>query len=261
MTLTDPNTPATQPGQPTTAAQPAAPATAAPSATQEPARTSVADLPPAALNARLRAAERQAREKLLAEIGGDPAEVKAELERLRAAEAERTKSAEEAKRAQMTEVDRLKTEVADRDATIADLRRLLNERDSAVQSAKADLIVRETIGEHIDPSMVDDAREALRRHVRGLPADQRKKFGAAEASAFFADLAKKKPRYAKESAAPAKMEKQPPARRPLANGAPPKTVVPAAPIKPANGGKKAKDMSKSELDAAWGKFRPVPVAR
>ena len=258
MTLTDPNAPAPQPGQPAPAVQPAAPATAA---SQEPARTSVADLPPAALNARLRAAERQAREKLLADLGGDPADVKAELERLRAIEAERAKSAEEAKRAQMSEVDRLKAEIADRDATIADLRRQLGERDSAVQSAKADLIVRETIGEHIDPTMQEDAREALRRHVRGLPADQRRKFGAAEASAFFADLAKKKPRYAKESGTPAKVEKQPPARRPLANGAPPKTVVPATPIKPANGGKKAKDMSRAELDAAWGKFRPVPAAR
>lgn len=248
------------PPPPAAGTPPAAPAAApggTPPATTS--RTPETALPPAALAARLRGAEETGRRKLLAELGVEDvgafkAAREAEVAKLRDFEAK----AEEARRGAMTEQERLKADNDRLTAENAELRRQLDARETDVQAARADVLIRSTISAHIDPSMEDDAQEALKRHIRSLPKVEQRKFGKEEANAFFANLAKTKPRYAREGAPPPPAKK-PPERRPLSNGASPSKVAPGptAVAAPANGAKK---LTKEEAAAKWKKFGATRMA-
>jgi hypothetical protein len=200
---------------------------------------------------RLRAARDKARRDAFAELGvEDPAKFKADLDAQKKKLDDYERVQEEQKRASMTEVDRLKADLVAKDQRIAELEAQIRAAQGEVQSTKADVVVQQTIGDHIDPSMWDYAKVALRQHLKALPKDQLRKFGPEEAGAFFAKLAKEKPRFAREAAAtPA--AKPPPVKRPLSNGASPKAAAPPGPAQPANGKKPASQMTKAELDAAW----------
>lgn len=243
------------PPPPAAGTPPAAPAAAPggiPPATTS--RTPETALPPAALAARLRGAEETARRKLLAELGVEDvgafkAAREAEVAKLRDFEAK----AEEARRGAMTEQERLKADLDRVTAENAELRRQLDAKETDVQAARADVLIRSTISAHIDPSMEEDAQEALKRHIRSLPKVEQRKFGKDEASAFFANLAKTKPRYAREGAQPPPAKKLP-ERRPLSNGASPQKVAPgptAGNAAPANGAKK---LTSKEAAEKWRKF-------
>jgi len=217
-------------------------------------RTQASQLPDAALAARLRASAEKARREAYADLGiEDPEKFKADREAEKKKLEAFEKSAEEARKASMSEVDRLKSELAERDATIVDLRNQLATREGDVQAAKADLIVRETIADHIDPSMFEDAQRALRDHVRKLPKEAQRRFGKEQAAEFFAKLAKEKVRYAKDAGtAPPPAAKPPPAKRPLGNGASPAKAAPGGPARPLgappNGAAKK---TKAEIAEAW----------
>jgi len=244
---------------PPAGAPPPAPAAPIPGGVAAPARTPETALPPNALAARLRGAEETAKRRVLAELGiEDVAAFKAareaEVAKLRDFEAK----AEEARRGAMTEQERLKADNDRLTAENAELRRQLDARETDVQAARADVLIRSTISAHIDPSMEDDAQEALKRHIRSLPKVEQRKFGKEEANAFFANLAKTKPRYAREGAPPPPARK-PPERRPLSNGASPSKVAPgpAAVAAPANGAKK---LTKEEAAALWRKHGATRMA-
>lgn len=192
---------------------------------------------------------------MLDELGiDDPAKFKAEREAERRRLAELEQAQEEKRRSEMSEVERLKADVAAKDARIAELEAQLTRAHGDAQATKFDVIVSRTIGEHVDPSMHEDAQAALMRHLRTLPKDQVRKFGEPETRTFFAKLVKDKPKYAKDAAAPPKAPAAPP-RRPLSNGAPPKGATPPGPAKtPGNGMKPASQMTKTELRAAWEKY-------
>lgn len=239
---------------------PLAPVAAPPGAAPAPSpRTPETALPPNALAARLRGAEETAKRRVLAELGVEDvaafkAAREAETAKLRDFEAK----AEEARRGAMTEQERLKSDVDRLTAECAELRRQLDARETDVQAARADAIVRGTISEHIDPTMQEDAQEALKRHIRSLPKVDQRRFAPADASAFFANLAKTKPRYAREGAPPPAPKKIP-ERRPLSNGASPSKVAPgpATLAAPANGAKK---LTKEEAAAKWKKFGATRMA-
>lgn len=247
------------------------PAGGAPAALPAPGALPAAGAPPpppvdpAWLGAKLRAqratVEAQTRAKVFADLGiDDPEKFKASREEQTKKLAEYERSAEETKRATMSEVDKLRSDVAARDQRIAQLEQQLQARDIDVQAARADVVVRETIHDHIDPSMQEDAQEALRRHVRALPKDAQKRFGKAEAAAFFSKLAKDKPRYARDTAAPILAKpKVEPLRRPLSNGASPSKAAPIAgkPVPAVLGAgatNGAKPKTKDELADGWKKF-------
>lgn len=232
-------------------AAPSPPAAAAPAAPAAPPRTTADQLPEKALAARLRAHEQKGRQAALAALGIEDVEkFKADLAAREKKLAEYERGAEEQKRASMTELDRLKADLAAKDAVIADLQAQLAKARSEAQSTKADVIIQRTIDEHIDPSMQEYARDALRRHIKALPKEQVRKFGEAEAKAFFDKLAKERPRFAREAPAAPK----PPARRPITNGAPPKAAAAPSPAQPPNGKKPASQLTREELRAKWAKF-------
>lgn len=222
-------------------------------------RTTTADLPPEALAAKLRATraqtEQETRAKVYADLGiDDPEKYKAQREEEKKRLADYERSAEETKRASMTENEQLKADNARLAARVAELEGQLASKGAEVQAAKFEGVVREAVAAHIDPMMQDDAVEALHRHMRALPKEQLRKFGRAEASAFYAKLAKDKPPYAKKPAAGAPPAKPAPARRPLTNGVPPAAAAPSGKVTQPNGKKSAKDMSRAELKDAWSKF-------
>lgn len=244
---------------PPAGAPPPAPAAPLPGAAAPAPRTPETALPPNALAARLRGAEETARRKVLAELGVEDvgafkAAREAEVAKLRDFEAK----AEEARRGAMTEQERLKADLDRLTAENAELRRQLDARETDVQAARADVLIRSTISAHIDPTMEDDAQEALKRHIRSLPKVEQRKFGKEDASAFFANLAKTKPRYAREGAPPPPPRKVP-ERRPLSNGASPQKVAPGPTTlaAPANGAKK---LTKEEAAAKWRKFGATRMA-
>lgn len=248
--------------QPPAGTPPPGPAAPLPgAAAAPPPRTPETALPPNALAARLRGVEETTKRKILAELGVEDvaafkAAREAEVAKLREFEAK----AEEARRGAMTEQERLKSDNDRLTAEVAELRRQLDARETDVQAARADVLIRSTISAHIDPSMEDDAQEALKRHIRALPKVEQRKFGKEEASAFFANLAKTKPRYAREGAPPLPPKKLP-ERRPLSNGASPQKVAPG-PAKvtatPAANG--AKKLSKEEAAALWRKHGATRMA-
>jgi hypothetical protein len=179
----------------------------------------------------------------------------AEVAKLRDFEAK----AEEARRGAMTEQERLKADNDRLTAENAELRRQLDAKETDVQAARADVLIRSTISAHIDPSMEDDAQEALKRHIRSLPKVEQRKFGKEEASAFFANLAKTKPRYAREGAPPPPPKKVP-ERRPLSNGASPSKFAPgpaSGNAPPKNGARK---LTKDEASALWRKHGATRMA-
>lgn len=239
---------------------PLAPVAAPPGAAPAPSpRTPETALPPNALAARLRGVEETTKRKILAELGvEDVAAFKAAQEANNAKLRDFEAKAEEARRGAMTEQERLKSDVDRLTAENAELRRQLDARETDVQAARADVLIRSTISAHIDPSMEDDAQEALKRHIRALPKVEQRKFGKDEANAFFANLAKTKPRYAREGAPPPPAKK-PPTRVPLSNGASPHKVAPgpAAIAAPANGARK---LTKEEAAAKWKKFGATRMA-
>lgn len=239
-------------------APPAAAGGVAPAA---PPRTPETALPPAALAARLRGAEETAKRKILAELGvEDVAAFKAAREAETAKLREFEAKAEEARRGAMTEQERLKADNDRLTAENAELRRQLDTRESDVQAARAEVLIRSTIAAHIDPSMEEDAEEALKRHIRSLPKVEQRKFGKEEASNFFANLAKNKPRYARDGGAPA-APKKPPERRPLSNGASPQKVAPGPAKLPASQPKDPKKLSKEEVSALWRRHGADRMAR
>jgi hypothetical protein len=217
---------------------------------------------PAWLGAKLRAqratVEAQTRAKVLAELGvEDPDKFKASREEQAKKLSEYERTAEETKRSTMSEVEKLRSDVTSRDQRIAQLEQQLQAREVDVQAARADVVVRETIHDHIDPTMQEDAQEALRRHVRALPKEAQKRFGKVEAAEFFRKLAKDKPRYARDAATPAPAKKVDPVRRPLSNGASPSKAAPLSgkPVPAVLGASNgAKPKTKEELADGWKKF-------
>ena len=235
-------------------------------------RTQASQLPEAALRARLDSHRRQGaeeeRKKLLADLGIEDVDTwKQQREEQNKKLAAYEQSAEEQKRASLSEVERLRADLAVKDARIAELESQLSQRDVAIQASKADLMVREVIGLHIDPEMQDVATGLLREHVRKLPVKDRDRFKKEDAEAFFAKLAADRPKFAKPAAqtTPAaeakKTDEKPkpaPLKKPLTTGAKPNAVIPTKPS-PVNGAKKdASQLSDKDLEARWAKFGAKP---
>lgn len=223
-------------------------------AAQAAPRTTVDQLPTAALAARLRSAREQARREALAEAGiEDLAKFKADREEQEKKLAEYERSAEEQKRASMTEVDRLKADNAAKDQRIAELEAQLRSAHSEAASTRFDVVVQRTVGESIHQDMQEFATDALRRHMKALPKDQLRKFGEAETRVFFAKLAKDRPRFALDQPAAPKPPIAP-RKVPLSNGVNPKAAGPGGVAQPPNGKKPASQLTRAELDEKWRKY-------
>lgn len=126
-----------------------------------------------------------------------------------AKEFERLKRLEEVrKRSRMTDEQRRAEEGKAKEDRIAALEAQLKEREQNDIVRSQDQVITSAATQHIDPDMLEDAKERLRRHVRDLQKDSPElfaKFGAKDIEKWFKKLATDKPKFAKEAPA-AKVE-------------------------------------------------------
>jgi hypothetical protein len=197
---------------------------AEPAATEERPRNPVpaAALGDEGLRSKLRRTEEAARRKLLSDLGvDDPNTFKTRIEQERAELARLKKAEEDAKRSQMTEVERYRAdleaaraETAKRDARIAEL-------EETIYAGQGDAMARAAAAPHVDPEFADYALVLLKRSLHGMSDEQ-----IAEATTegamrrFFRRLVAERPKLAR-------------AAEPEAPTNPPRSVAAAAPRRPA----------------------------
>ncbi len=219
MIPTDPTT--AEPAPETSGAVPAKqdspiPQRSAPIAEPPVRRVLSTDLPADALSRRLAQQQRSTLRELGGESIDDVKKRLAEADEKARRLAEYEAKDEENKRAQMSELDRIK---ADRDAAIARADAAERARADAAQ-ALADRERDEVVGvaalRHVDPEMLVYAKDDLRRHILALQKTDPRKVRAwsdADTDAFFKDLVKKKPRLAPVAAAQGEADARPPIAR------------------------------------------------
>lgn len=218
-----------------------------------------------AFHARIRsvkqATEREARQKLLAELGiEDPEKFKSEREMTSKQLAELRAAEEERKRASMTELDKLRADLKAAQDRAAAIEAAKEEAEVDAMAARFESLVTQAFQAHIDPDMFDVAQRLFVEHGKKLPKATREKFGKAEAEAWAKDLVAKRPKFARPAAAvpapPAK--KTEPVRRPLSNGSSPRAAAPPGPAKLPGSAKSAKDMTPAEFKEALRKHGVKP---
>ncbi len=262
-----PNPPAApgQGGAPAAAAPPAGALPAAPLArpTASPRVDPLGRMGDETLAARLRRAEMTANKRWTTELGvEDPATVKQQLAEL----AQLKQLQQEAERAKLSELDRYKADIADRDAKLAALNaELVQEREKATY-ANQDAQVRSLAAEVIAPRFIKAARVDFAEYLGSLSPAQQKRITEREVKAWFSKYAKENPDFAAQAGTPAAggtkttpaAGAKPVVRRPLSNGVSPRGPG-AASITPGSdpsvaGGKtvkpgKANSMSREEVRA------------
>lgn len=209
-----------------------------------------------AFHARLRsvkqATEREARQKLLAELGiEDPEKFKQERELTTKQLADLRSAEEERKRASMTQEDKLRADLKAAQDRIAAIEAARDEAETDAAAARFESLVNQAFQAHIDPEMMDVAQRLFVEHGRKLPKSTREKFGKADAEAWAKELAEKRPKFARAAPASAAPAKKPePVRRPLSNGSSPRAAAPPGPAKIPGSAKSARDMTPAEYKEA-----------
>lgn len=192
-----------------TGAAPAEPVVPSPAPGQPPAPPSQASrpivprpaVPAAALSGdTLKARLEQQKRATLRELGiDDPERWKAEQAAKDKRLAEFQQREEEAKRASMTELDRLRADLDAEKAARLAAESKAQEAEEARVAQERDVVVREVASRHIDPEFYELAALELRRYCQELARTAPKKLERmtdADIDAFFADLAKRRPRLA-----------------------------------------------------------------
>lgn len=203
-------TPPTAQSAATPAAPPTPPAAAAPAAGSD---------DPDWMRKRLEQAQRAGQRKLLQELlGTDDIEVaRTRVQALTEAE----KTAEEARRAEMSELERAKEDREQALAALQEAQDLLEQQQAQRVVVEAEHALTNIASGYIREDMVDDALDRLQVHCQSLSDDELEEFDPEE---WFATLAVAKPAYAlddEEEAADAAADE------PEAAAAPP----PAPPVK------------------------------
>lgn len=206
------------------AAEPAA--TPAPAAAPTRAATAAAAMPPEQFNVRLRR-EREASDRKWAEAAGvkTPDEMKAKLAKLAELEAKETES----RLAEMTELDRVKAQLAAANEEIAQLRAATEEAQTETAREREVRILEGIGGKVLKPRYVRVALTEFREHLRTLEKEDVETMKPREVERWFSTYAKENPELALGDpaeqpaaavAAPVAAVK-PAARRPITNGRPP----------------------------------------
>lgn len=240
----DPNAPAAPPAQPPAQPAPAAapaPPAAAPAAAAA-RRPMASDLDDETLAARLererKKGQEEATQKLLKQLGVSS------LDEAKAAKDAAAKAATEAdakRKAEMSEIDRLKVDLQ---AANERAERLATEKEALEQERQAEQAEQTFVRaatKHVDPSMVDAAKLLLANEIRRrAKEDPGEEFTERDAERFFRRLVANNPRFAMQApqdpaaaaAAAAAAKAAAPVRKVLNVGAPPTRTPGGAPPKP-----------------------------
>jgi len=185
----------------------------------------------------------------------------AELERLKKAE-------EEQKRAQMSEVERLTTDLKTAQEALAAAQQRIAELENAQVAQEQGAIVRRAASKYVDESAVDLAEYHFKQHVRQIEKDDPKQLetmGERDVERWMQKWVEKRPKFAitdtstretkTEPKPPIAPAKKPEVRRPIGKPGVTRPAPAPAPIAPGTvNGKdvrpgRANSMNKAELDA------------
>lgn len=229
-----PNPPTEQPGEPEPAATPP---TGEPGPVDPPATPPEGDPDPAAIpteeelrfgrdafNARIAQAKRSAeaaaveRHKawLRERYGTDD---QGEIDKLIADSKKLRDEAEERRRAEMTELERYKSDLAAERRRREAAERKVLEAERRRRFDKQDAAITRIAGSHVDADLVEDAALLFARHVQSLDGDKVKKMSEKDVAKWFADFVKRKPAWKRSDDAPPPEKPKP--KQPVTTGTPP----------------------------------------
>ncbi len=188
------------------------------------------------------AADRQAEQRhkkfLVDTFGTDNPE---EITKIKSGFAELSKEKEEAERQQMSALERANADLEAAKASAADWETKHNELKRSRLYDKQDSAIRQIASQHVGEDYLDDVVFMFARHLKkNVTAEEAKTMDKKQVAKWFTDLAKKKPAFAREAAAPKKRERResvttgpsPNAGRPTpnaSNGGAAKTARPGQP--------------------------------
>lgn len=258
-----PTTPTEQPGDPEPMATPpigepapVEPTTAPPTGDPEPATEEEMRLGRDAFNARIAQAKRSAeaaaveRHKawLRERYGTDD---QSEIDKLIANSKKLQEEAEERRRAEMTELDRFKADLAAERRRREAAERKVLEAERRRRFDKQDAAITRIAGGHVDADLVEDAALLFARHVSTLDADRVKKMSEKDVTKWFADFVKRKPAWKRADNAPPPEKPKP--KQPVTTGTPPTGQPEPVPTGTATGKTfkpgQSNSMTKEEVEA------------
>ena len=181
------------------------------------ARVMASELPDAVLADRLERAKRTGRSEavseLLAKYGAkDESELADRLKAAKQLEDERANR----QRAEMTELERAKADLADREAKIAERDAKIREYEEQRAAESANSAFSRIAAERINPDLLEDALDRLSRHILARAKESPdEEFTEGDVARFFRALVAKRPIFAKPAADPAAAKK-----KPITTGAP-----------------------------------------
>ncbi len=220
-------TPPITPARGTTTGQPVGTPATPPAPVRTVPRPAIANITQEGLNTRLQA-ERERANKQWAETLGykTPAEAQAALARAKELEEKETAK----KLSEMTELERARAIIAEKDARLAEVEAQADALETSVLVEKQDRIIESQAAGFVKPKFISFATIAFKAHLKTLSKEDVENMPIKEVKQFFKDFAKENPELAPEApgavavVVPAKPQ---PVRRAITTGAPPPRRPPA----------------------------------
>jgi len=204
-------------------------------------------MPVKAFESRLRRASKKSLEEAFGT--SDVTAIKKQLARAKELEAKQ----EEATRAQMSELERIKADLKARDEKLQETTSQLEQLRAEREFERTDSVVMSTAAKYIDPQYADVAAIKFGQYVRDeLTEKEASRLTTKDIAGWFEDYAKEHPALAAKKP---REPKEPEARRePLNNGAPERKPAPKPDT--TTGSKTAKlGQANSMTDAEWQEFK------
>lgn len=204
-------------------------------------------MPVKAFESRLRRASKKSLEEAFGT--SDITAIKKQLARAKELEAKQ----EEATRAQMSELERIKADLKSRDEKLQETTSQLEQLRAEREFERTDSVVMSTAAKYVDPQYADVAAIKFGQYVRDeLTEKEAKRLTTKDVAAWFDEYAKEHPALAVKKP---REPKEPEARRePLNNGAPERKPTPKPDT--TTGSKTAKlGQANSMTDAEWQEFK------
>ncbi len=251
--VTDPTI--TPPAPPAPAGSPPAPEGGTPPPAPAPRRAPAEGITAQGLTERLKRERETERKRIFAELGiDDPEKAKTALTEYQSLK----KQAEERQRAEMTEIERFKADLAAAQAERDAAKQEAREAREQVDYEKRDNLIRSTAGKYISDKFIRTARVEFKAYVESLSPSQQSKLTDAQMEVWMRRFAKDNPEMARAAGdTSTKPNPIPVEKKPLTNGQTPRrTVKPGeAPAPPPGGnpaapqGKHVRDMTPAEVTA------------
>jgi len=200
----------------------------APGATPKKPATGAANMTQAGLNERIKRAAETAQRNTLAALGiTDPSQLETYKAKIARAE-QLEKEAEERKRSEMSEAERLKADLAKMQADLESANRRAAEAEAKAQAEKTDGAIRATAAKYVDPKFVRTARIEFKAYLEGLSPREQERFTDQKMEVWMKRFAKENPEMAATGTGGGTTQPQPTpiVKKPITTGVTPRRGTP-----------------------------------